>query len=102
MSSEIPQLYKVTALMKFALGCETSDIRGFKDTPQKLAACYMAMKITKAPDRVLGKFFLINPQYMRNEVETYAVNLLLLPESKAMLENIEQLFWEIEFANVRQ
>ena len=99
--SETPQLHKVAALAKFALGCELYTIRGFIDTPQKITACYLAMKLTKAKDRDLGIFFKINPQFMRNEVEAFAVNLLLLPEAKKSLENIEDLFWEMELANVR-
>lgn len=101
MNQEIPQLHKIAAMVKFAHGCELYDIRGIKDTPQKFSACYLAKKLTKADSKIIGKFFQINPDFMEDQVQGYAVQLLMDQKAKKIHEDLEQLFWEMELANVR-
>lgn len=97
--SEAPQLHKICSLVKFTQGCELYNIRGIKDTPQKIYACYLANKCTKATNKQISDFFKINEQYMRHQVEYFSIDMLVDQDGAKLLEEVVNLFYELEFAN---
>lgn len=96
MPKEYAELKKINVLVKLQNGVSDKETRWVKDSPFKIAACYLACKLTQLSDREIGGFFNINRIFMRMEVERYAVHLLLDTEAKENMEQVEQLFRELE------
>jgi hypothetical protein len=90
------QLQKINVLVKLQNGVSDRETRWVKDSAFKISACYLACKLTALSDREIAAFFDINPDFMRNEVERYAVHLLLDAEAKLFMEQMQQAFKELE------
>ena len=100
-SRSFPQLHKVTALVRYAYGCRVSEIRGIKDTYQKLMACYIAKQVSGLDDRSISLFFQINEVYMNNRLQNVSIDLLMDPETETIVEELIDLYCELELADVK-
>lgn len=94
-----PQLSRIAAVVRFAHGCRRGQITGFLDTPYKICACYLAQKCTTLDNHTIGRFFQIHPDFMQKKIESYSIDLLLDPEAKKVLTQMEELCFELELAN---
>jgi hypothetical protein len=93
---EYSQLKKINVLVKLQHGVSDKQTRWVKDSPYKIAACYLACKLTPFSDREIAGFFDINAKFMRSEVERYAVHLLLDTEAKKFMQEMETAYKELE------
>lgn len=93
---EYPSLKKINVLVKVTAGVTDKETRWVKDSPFKICACYLGCKLTGLSDREIGGFFDINRKYMRSQVKSYAVQLLMDPECKSMMETIEAAYKELD------
>lgn len=92
-----PELQIVNALVKFQSGVTDRETRWVDDSAFKIAACYLSSKLTPYHDREIAAFFDINRKYMKSQVESYAVQLLMDPEAKGFMEDAETCYREMEF-----
>lgn len=92
---EYSELRRINVLVKLQYSVTDKETRWVKDSPYKISACYLACKLTSLSDREIAAFFNIHRQFMRNEVERYAVQLLMDPEMKGFMEELETAFREM-------
>lgn len=97
MSRMYPELQIVNALVKFQNGVTDKETRWVDDSAFKIAACYLASKLTPYHAREISGFFDINRNYMESQIQTYAVHLLMDPEAKSFMEQAETCYREMEF-----
>lgn len=99
MKRFFPQLSRIAALVKFSGACSRNEITGIVDTEYKIMACYLATKVTHLDHYSIARFFQINPLYMQKRIEEYSIKLLLDPELKDLLNNMEAFCFELDLAN---
>jgi len=92
------ELKIVTALVKYAGGVSHADVQGLKDTAYKIWACYLAKKVTGCSHAVIAQTFNINPNYMQSRLEDFSIGFLLDLKNKAAMDELCQLYKDLEGA----
>ena len=99
MKRFFPQLSRIAALVKFTSQCTRNEITGIADTEYKITACYLATKVTRIDHHSIARFFQIHPLYMQKRLQEYSIKLLLDPDLKEILNQMEEFVFDLDLAN---
>ena len=96
MKNYSPQLKKIAVLVCLAGSASWNDVKGIKDTPEKIYACYLAKKLTTASDREIAEYFYINQNYMISRMEDLAIEVLTDSGAASLMKGIEDAYSRLE------